>query len=191
MKGPVPVDGDTRNGTRSAVSALLNRGLTVGEAARELGLSAAAVSYHRRKLGLPPSAKYAPRGDWPEIQRYYDEGHSVRECQERFGFSRRSWNKAVVREEVVPRSHGVPIDELLVAGRVRSRTHVKLRLLSSGLKENRCEECGITEWLSSPLSMALHHVNGDGSDNRLENLRLLCANCHSQTPTFARKRRAA
>ena len=39
--------------------------------------------------------------------------------------------------------------------------------------------------------MALHHVNGDGSDNRLENLQMLCPNCHSQTENFAgRKRRA-
>ena len=79
---------------------------------------------------------------------------------------------------------------LLVAGRPRNRTHVKLRLLSSGLKENRCEECGLTEWLGEPLSMALHHVNGDGQDNRLENVVLLCPNCHSQTANFARKRRA-
>ena len=55
--------------TRDNVRQLLALGLTVGEAARTLGISAAAVSYHRRKLGLPPSAKYAPRGDWDEIQR--------------------------------------------------------------------------------------------------------------------------
>jgi 5-methylcytosine-specific restriction endonuclease McrA len=43
-----------------------------------------------------------------------------------------------------------------------------------------------------PLSMALHHVNGDGRDNRLENLQLLCPNCHSQTANFsARGRRLA
>ena len=53
---------------------------------------------------------------------------------------------------------------------------------SGRVKDGQREECGVSEWLGEPLSMALHHVNGDGSDNRLENLRLLCANCHSQTP---------
>lgn len=71
-----------------------------------------------------------------------------------------------------------------------SRSHLKLRLLAAGLKEHRCEECGATDWRGRPLSMALHHVNGDGLDNRLENLQLLCPNCHAQTPNFGVKNRA-
>jgi Homeodomain-like domain/HNH endonuclease len=56
-------------------------------------------------------------------------------------------------------------------------------------KENSCENCGLTAWLGQPLSMALHHVNGDGRDNRLENLQFLCPNCHSQTDNFSGKGR--
>ncbi|MFL5894536.1 MAG: HNH endonuclease signature motif containing protein, partial [Thermoleophilaceae bacterium] len=74
-----------------------------------------------------------------------------------------------------------PIDELLVAGRKTHRWHLRRRLIALGLKENRCEVCGISDWLGKPLSLELHHVNGDGLDNRLENLQLLCGNCHSQT----------
>ncbi len=62
--------------------------------------------------------------------------------------------------------------------------HLKGRLLKEGLKENRCEECGLTEWRGKPLSMALHHVNGNGEDNRLHNLSFLCPNCHAQTPNY-------
>jgi hypothetical protein len=54
----------------------------------------------------------------------------------------------------------------------------------SGIKVNLCETCGINEWRGVPLSLSLHHVNGDRHDNRLRNLRLLCPNCHSQTPNF-------
>jgi hypothetical protein len=72
----------------------------------------------------------------------------------------------------------------LVIGRRTSRGHLKHRLITAGLKENRCEECGLTHWRGKPFVMQLHHVNGDGTDNRLVNLMLLCANCHSQTDTW-------
>lgn len=71
-----------------------------------------------------------------------------------------------------------------MTGRRTQRGHLKLRLIAEGLKEPRCEECGLAEWRGRPLSIAIHHVNGDGQDNRLENLVFLCPNCHSQTDTF-------
>jgi 5-methylcytosine-specific restriction endonuclease McrA len=89
----------------------------------------------------------------------------------------------VARGAIVPR-HAMPIEELLVAGRRTHRSHLKKRLLNEGLKQNKCERCGIGEWLGKPLSMQFHHVNGDGSDNRLENIAFLCPNCHSQTDTY-------
>jgi 5-methylcytosine-specific restriction endonuclease McrA len=64
-----------------------------------------------------------------------------------------------------------------------------MRLIRMGLKVNRCELCGLAEWRDAPLSIVLHHVNGNGDDNRLENLQLLCPNCHSQTENFAGRNR--
>src|SRR3546814_15253466 len=67
----------------------------------------------------------------------------------------------------------IPLDELLVAGRRTNRSHLKRRLLAAGLKDDRCEQCGISEWQGKPLSLQLHHKNGDGLDKRIENLEFI------------------
>jgi AcrR family transcriptional regulator len=170
-------------GTRDRVLALREQGRSLNQIAAELGVTKSTVCYHLRRLGEPPDERFNRRYDWAAVQSYYDEGHSITQCQERFGFSRETWHAARLRGDVTSRPHAMPIDELLAG--VRNRSHVKLRLIAAGLKANRCEICGVEEWLGAPLSMALHHVNGDGSDNRLENLQMLCPNCHSQTENFA------
>jgi hypothetical protein len=120
------------------------------------------------------------------VQAFYDLGYSRRDCQKIFGFSAQSWSDAVNRGAIQPRPYGMPFDELLVK-RKRGRENIKLRLIAAGIKERRCERCGIADWRGSVLSLCLHHVNGDRHDNRLENLQLLCPNCHSQTPNFGSK----
>jgi hypothetical protein len=161
------------------------------EIARQLGISKSTVCYHKRRLGWYIDDRFNRRYDWSEVQRYYDEGHSISACQERFGFARKTFWDAVSRGAVTTRPQAAPIERYLVAGRRVNRYHLKRRLLGAGLKEERCESCGISEWLGAPLSMALHHINGDGDDNRFENLRLLCPNCPAQTPNFSGKNRGA
>jgi hypothetical protein len=175
--------------TRQLVAELLARGLSSMEVARVLGVSKSTVCYHKRRLGHTIDAKFNRRYDWAEVQRYYDLGHSISECEARFGFARQTFMDAAKRGDLVTRPHAAPIEIYLVKGRRTNRTHLKQRLLAEGLKENRCERCGIESWLGEPLSMALHHVNGDGLDNRLENLALLCPNCHAQTPNFSGRNR--
>jgi DNA-binding CsgD family transcriptional regulator/5-methylcytosine-specific restriction endonuclease McrA len=177
--------------TRDRVARLLSTGLSRGEIARRLGIGRSTVSYHARRLGAPVDARGARRYDWEAVQRYYDAGHSVRECQTRFGFSRQTWTAAVARGAVVPRPHALPLADLLVAGVYRGRRNLKERLVNAGLKDGSCESCGLHDWCGQQLTMALHHVNGDRHDNRIENLQLLCPNCHSQTHNFAGRRRPA
>jgi DNA-binding CsgD family transcriptional regulator len=172
--------------TRDQVEALLANGLAQAEIARKLGLTKSTVAFHCRKLGRRADPRFARRYEWSEVQRAIDEEElSMTQCLARFGFCRQTWAKVVERGDIVPRPTAIPMEQLLVVGmKGTNRTHLKNRLINEGLKENRCEICGIAEWLGKPLSIELHHVNGNGTDNRLENLQLLCGNCHSQTDNW-------
>lgn len=81
----------------------------------------------------------------------------------------------------------VPIEQLLTAGVERNTVNIKHRLFAAGLKQKKCETCGISEWLGRPAPLQLDHIDGDRRNNRIENLRILCANCHAQTDTFCGK----
>lgn len=65
-----------------------------------------------------------------------------------------------------------------------SSANAKELVYRLGLKKNKCEKCGLSEWQGEPLVCELHHINGDSTDNRIENLIILCPNCHSQTDNF-------
>jgi 5-methylcytosine-specific restriction endonuclease McrA len=76
------------------------------------------------------------------------------------------------------------VERKLVQGRRTSTHELKTQLLALGIKEHRCEGCGRARWNSHLIPLELDHIDGDRTDNRLENLRLLCPNCHAQTPTY-------
>lgn len=61
---------------------------------------------------------------------------------------------------------------------------LKNKLIELGLKEEKCEMCGITEWLGQPVKFHLHHEDGDHFNNELSNLKILCPNCHSLTDNY-------
>lgn len=68
-----------------------------------------------------------------------------------------------------------------------STSSLRIRLLKDGVLEHRCSICDLTEWCGRPIPVELDHINGINNDHRLDNLRLLCPNCHAQTPTYKGK----
>ena len=82
----------------------------------------------------------------------------------------------------------ISLDEILRGEHPYFQTYkLNKKLIKAKIFESKCAECGITDWNNKPLNMQLDHINGCSNDHRLENLRLLCANCHSQTDTFCGK----
>jgi hypothetical protein len=82
------------------------------------------------------------------------------------------------------RRHAAPLEVVLVEQSTYHRGHLKERLYASGLKARRCELCGQGEtWNSAQMSLILDHINGVPTDNRLENLRIVCPNCNATLAT--------
>lgn len=75
----------------------------------------------------------------------------------------------------------LPASEYIKSSTVKSHV-LKLKLLRDGLKEFKCEKCGSEKWLDSPIPLELHHQDGDHFNNSLDNLVLLCPNCHALEP---------
>lgn len=65
-----------------------------------------------------------------------------------------------------------------------SNLSVRKRILSQNILNYECEICGISSWNGQPLTLELDHINGKNNDHRIDNLRFLCPNCHSQTETY-------
>lgn len=120
-----------------------------------------------RALGLPPD----PGLVVPLRARIEADGLSLSHLRGR------GWARGTRR----PR---LPLDQVLVDGRATSSGALRRRLVAEGLLERACSGCGLTAWQGRLVPLELDHVNGRREDNRLENLRLLCPNCHALTDTW-------
>jgi Zn finger protein HypA/HybF involved in hydrogenase expression len=82
------------------------------------------------------------------------------------------------------KTHPTKIEDYL-NNKIKIKTFkLKQKLLKENLIENKCSVCGLTSWLNKPIVLQLHHIDGNSSNNNLNNLQLLCPNCHSQTDNY-------
>lgn len=81
----------------------------------------------------------------------------------------------------------IPLEKILVKDYEYSSNKLRKRLINEGIKEHKCECCGLNEWLGEPIPLELDHIDGDHYNNSLENLKILCPNCHAKTPTYRGK----
>lgn len=104
-------------------------------------------------------------------------------------FIGRSWNRGKQAKNKYSEEDFIK-HVLVLDGPAWNSHNIKLKLFEFGLKEKKCENCPQGEiWNGKELRFHLDHDNGNHSDNRLKNLKILCPNCHSQTPTYAAKKR--
>ena len=122
------------------------------------------------KLGLKEAG-----GNYDQIKKYLqyykiDSSH----------FKGQGWSKGM-------KGIGKPrlsLDQILVKNSYFQSYKLKKRLLEAGVKKGKCEMCNWAEKsLDGRIPLELDHINGDSKDNRIENLRILCPNCHSLQPT--------
>lgn len=92
-------------------------------------------------------------------------------------FTGKAWNVGIRYRPVVKK---MPILEKLVKDTYWSSSSLRKDLIREGLKREECERCGITKWNGEDISLHLDHIDEDHSNNLLENLQILCPNCHSQ-----------
>lgn len=129
-----------------------------------------------KRLGLKPTG-----GNYDQIKKYINEEDlSIKH------FKGQGWNLGL-------RGIGkplIPLNKILIKNSDFQSFKLKKRLFKEGLKQQKCEICGWAEKTTDGyLPLELDHINGDRRDNRLENLRILCPNCHSISSKFHRGRK--
>lgn len=133
-----------------------------------------------------------------EIEQFVKESESYAQLAENVGYSNESGSaipqiKEMIKQLELDISHfkgqGWKKDNFDYS-RFKYGNHIGSGRATNALialRGHKCEKCGGTEWLGEPIPLQVHHIDGDGLNSELENLQLLCPNCHALTDNFCGK----
>ena len=193
--------------TKEILEILVSEGKTIREISTEVNLSFTGIRYWLKKYKLKTIGNYKPI-KWNEevLKTNVEKSTTKADVLRKMGLLLRPGNYRTFDRYVklygIDTSH---FNSKLHKNRFNNRkytneeifsenslyqnnTSLKKRLIDEGFKQEICEVCKNTgEWNGKKLKLQLDHVNGKNNDNRIENLRFLCPNCHSQTSTFCKK----
>jgi hypothetical protein len=139
---------------------------------QELTIKSSSLADILRQLGL-----YVSSGNYRPLKRRLDN--------ENIDYTHIKMGLDANKGKLFPNKQ-LPLSEIMIENSGFSTTQLKKRLIKNNILENKCSKCGLgAQWNNENLVLQLDHINGNPRDNRLENLRMLCPNCHSQTPTYS------
>jgi len=119
---------------------------------------------------------------WIEVMMYFKNNHGYKSIT-----ANRTVKNRCIKENIsfVHFNNGKAKVELSKTDKYYNSSNLKKRLLKEGTFEEKCSKCGLgTIWQEEPISLQLEHIDGDHYNNELNNLTILCPNCHSQTKTW-------
>lgn len=186
---------------KEALKNLVDQGLSISKIAQKVGKGESTVRYHLKKHGLKTKT---PDRSWTDDQliEAVKTSSSMTQVIPKLGLSKTSaGNRSTIKKSIdrlnLCTSHWkgqnwsagtlrprVSLEEVLVEHSTYSTNNLRIKLLKEGIKEARCESCDLVEWMGNPIPLELDHINGISNDHRIENLRILCPNCHALTPTW-------
>lgn len=128
-----------------------------------------------------------------ELQDLITKSTTWTELASECGYKRPGCNLNTIRKELDKRGLVfIPVEKSKQINFTKYRYihsgQLKARLLKDNIFDYICQECGISEWQNKSITLQLDHINGDSDDNNVDNLRILCPNCHSKTDTWKTNR---
>jgi Zn finger protein HypA/HybF involved in hydrogenase expression len=180
----------------------LKEGLSLRKISNLTGKSLTTIRYWSVKYQLKPKECY-DKWNFKQLKPLIDSSNSKAEILEKMGLSLNAGNYGTLKRYFEKYN----IDNDLYKGNIKrnanrvkysdsevfcknsqyNSAHLKNRVLKSELLEYKCVQCGNEgEWNGKKLVLQIDHINGVNTDNRIDNLRFMCPNCHSQTETFSK-----